>query len=64
MIILTDNRDWADTLLDDLVPEFSDPVPQVENWQDLTVNQLPTDEQRLWVGLNGLPKLSRCKIIP
>ncbi len=58
MIVLTDNRQWADRLLIELV---AGPPPTVPpgNWRHLTVNQLGLAEQRLWAGLAGSSQLSR-----
>lgn len=67
MIVLTDNKPWAEQLLINLVSDsgqtsalagVTNTVPTA-NWFQLTADQLPPAEQRLWAGLDGGAHLNR-----
>ena len=61
MIVLTDTREWTETLLQDMGP--ARPAFR-EDWRDLSVGGLLAAERILWETLEGGPWLALCSISP
>ncbi len=61
MIVLTDNKEWSNRLLAELIQGPAEDFPR-GNWRDLSPSQLHQSEQLLWASLGNNTPLHRCEI--